>query len=481
MIRETMTAIGDMLGLSPNDDAKPARTDSLAAISSVWQNAQTGLGLGGSDRVTAHVPAHLSCLTPYELEVLYLGDGIARKIVAKVVEEAFKNGTIISYNGDDERSRDLLASVVDHCEAIGLDAKAKKAAELGRAYGMGALLVGANGGESLSDEPLDPTAVRSVDHLTVLDRRDLSVSGWRPPRQNTRFSEHEYYIPAVDRQLYGLDLQRIHASHLVAFGGLDTAIRDRRRYWTGYDEPVLQPVWDVLRRFDSAHQSIDAMLQDGSQGVMMVRDLWKVVTQAGGLDKLETRMQLTALYRAAHKWLILDAGGADGSPAEDFKWVQRTFAGLSDLTQDKQALVAAVADMPITQLFGRSPAGENATGEHDAMNWQASVNSWFRQSAKQQMESIVGMVATSMGAQDPGGFVVSIPPLQQMSALKQAELEERQAKTDDMRIAQGFPEETILRHRYGMGEYRSEPPMLTEEDLEAVESASAPFNPVEGS
>jgi phage-related protein (TIGR01555 family) len=339
---------------------------------------------------------------------------------------------------------------------------------------MGGLILGVNNALTVADEPLRDEAIRELDYLTVIDRRDLSVSRWRPPRENTYFAEHEFYIPAGDRQIHGMDLASIHASYIVGFGGTQTSIRDRRRYFSGFDAPVLQLVWDVLRRFDAANQSIDSMLQDGSQGVMMIRDLWKVVTQKGGLSKLETRLELSALYRAAHKWLILDAGGADGSPPEDFRWVQRSFAGLSDLTQDKQALVASVADMPITQLFGRSPAGENATGEHDMLNWQASVASWFRTSAQPQITRIVQIIARTLGASDPERFIATIPSLQQMSAQQQAELEERIAKTDDIRIQQGFPEAVILRHRYGQGEYKADPPMLTEDDLDMLERGVPP-------
>lgn len=464
--------------LRPSDSTvtgkQDVRNDALAAISSVWQNAWTGLGSSGTDRVTAHVPGHLSVLTPYELEVLYLGDGLPRRIVNKIVDDAFKNGITFAYAGDNNRSKEMVGAVKGVCEGLGLEAKARKAAELGRAYGMGGIFIGANGGQAVAEEELTHDTIQSLDYLLVLDRRDLTVESWRPPRDNSRFAEHEYYIPAVERQVYGLDLQRMHASHIVAFGGLDTAIRDRRRYWQGYDSPALQPVWDTVRRFNAAHQSIDAMIQDGSQGVMMVRDLWKGVTQPGGLDKLETRMQLSALYRATHKWLVLDAGGSDGAPPEDFKWVQRQFSGLSDLTQEKQALVAAAADMPITKIFGRSPAGENATGEHDALNWDASVVAWWRQSAMPQCTRVAQIAASVMGAEDPENFYVDIPPLAQMSALQRAEIEERIAKTDEIRIAQGYPETSILEHRYGGGEFRSDPPMLTAEDKAALEAGTAP-------
>jgi hypothetical protein len=52
---------------------------------------------------------------------------------------------------------------------------------------------------------------------------------------------------------------------------------------------------------------------------------------------------------------------------------QYTFTGLSDVYNDFMLDVAGAAEMPVTKLFGRAPAGMNATGESDMQNYYDSI------------------------------------------------------------------------------------------------------------
>ena len=49
--------------------------------------------------------------------------------------------------------------------------------------------------------------------------------------------------------------------------------------------------------------------------------------------------------------------------------VQYTFTGLADVYDRVMMDVAGAARTPVTKLFGRSPAGMNATGESDMRNY----------------------------------------------------------------------------------------------------------------
>ena len=79
-------------------------------------------------------------------------------------------------------------------------------------------------------------------------------------------------------------------------------------------------------------------------------------------------------------------------------------------------------------------------------------------------------IARELGATDPEEFDIEWPNLEQLTAKEQAELEKIHADTDEIRIGQGFPEETVLLHRHGGDKYRATPPMLTLEDKAALEA-----------
>ena len=50
---------------------------------------------------------------------------------------------------------------------------------------------------------------------------------------------------------------------------------------------------------------------------------------------------------------------------DSFETHQYTFGGIADTYDRFMMDVAGAAETPVTKLFGRSPAGMNATGESD--------------------------------------------------------------------------------------------------------------------
>jgi len=48
--------------------------------------------------------------------------------------------------------------------------------------------------------------------------------------------------------------------------------------------------------------------------------------------------------------------------ADEYDQKNLTVSGVKDIMNELQIALSAAADIPATVLFGRSPAGENATG-----------------------------------------------------------------------------------------------------------------------
>jgi hypothetical protein len=148
-------------------------------------------------------------------------------------------------------------------------------------------------------------------------------------------------------------------------------------------------------------------------------------------------------------------------------YVERTFAGVRDLGEFELLLVAGAAEMPATVLFGRSPAGLNATGESDLDTWLAVVGAWQTSTYGPPVTQVVQLVARTQGAQDPDGWGVVWPNLEPLSLKATAELEKIHAETDAVRVERlGMPLEVVMRHRYGGGEYRTAPPLMTDDELD---------------
>jgi phage-related protein (TIGR01555 family) len=58
---------------------------------------------------------------------------------------------------------------------------------------------------------------------------------------------------------------------------------------------------------------------------------------------------------------------------DDFATHQYSFAGLNDIYESFMLDVAGACQIPVTKLFGRAPAGMNATGESDMENYHETV------------------------------------------------------------------------------------------------------------
>lgn len=475
MIRETVALIAKALApRAPTTNQTPAsaptpRRDSLVDQAvSLWQNTKTGLGTT-KDRIAGHVPGPVIPLRDDWLRNLSIGDPIARKVVNALVDDAFRLGFQVVYRGDVTRSREMLSDIATRGRELGLASKAARAAAQGRLYGGAGILVETNGGLDSADTPLDPLSVRSVDSLSVYDRRDFTVRRWRSAGRgpgDSLFPEHATLSPCTSDLL---GLVEVDASRFIAFGGLSIPARDRRELFQGWDASVLQPVWETIRGFNSNHQSTDTMLTDASIPIVKIEDLWKVMTSKGGRALFEERQALQDQYRWSGSAIPVSVSK---DVSEGYEFVERTFAGIPDLLREKKFLVAATADMPVSVLFGQSPAGLNATGEHDAKNWHATVRAWQEQRFTPQIRKIAQLIARELKAEDPEEFDIEWPNLEQLTAKEQAELEKLHADTDEIRIGQGFPEETVLLHRHGGDSYMGTPPMLTIEDKAALEAGA---------
>ena len=91
----------------------------------------------------------------------------------------------------------------------------------------------------------------------------------------------------------------------------------------------------------------------------------------GQLLASTTPQQQGELYRtmAAQNYLMNSMGMNVMDKDDDFQTSSYTFTGLSEIYNDFMEDIAGAPEIPATRLFGRAPAGMNATGESDMKNY----------------------------------------------------------------------------------------------------------------
>ena len=99
------------------------------------------------------------------------------------------------------------------------------------------------------------------------------------------------------------------------------------------------------------------LLERLSMVTYKMKNLANVLSTADGDDTVLQRMEMLDLARNLLNMVFIDADG------EDVGIQSLSVAGVKDILDNACAMLSAVSHIPQTRLFGRSPAGENATGE----------------------------------------------------------------------------------------------------------------------
>ncbi len=355
---------------------RPAATTSAhrsALRQDGWQNFTTGIGTS-RDKTTLGSFWQPWRVLDNELLALYNGSDLAAKIVEKRPFEMFRRGYDLTADGADASELQDLQS--DACERFRLDEQLVEAFVWGRLFGGNLLIVGADDGQTM-DQPLDITRIKTVNYIFNVDRRFAWAQSYYSSPQNTknRVPKHGmpelYLITNVVSQSMpqpgDFNTSVVHESRVIRFDGTPTDVLTRQQL-AGWSWSVLQRVYDAMRRFEHAFDSVGHLLSDASQAVFKIQGLIDMIG-ANQISAVRQRMAVVDETRSTARAVLLDTEG------EEFERIETSFGGLPEILDRMMMRLAAAADMPLTELFGRSAAGLNATGEGDTRKWYDTIAS----------------------------------------------------------------------------------------------------------
>jgi phage-related protein (TIGR01555 family) len=374
-----------------------------------WANPMTGLGVTGADKTRAASYLPVWRVLDQELTSLYNGSDIAAKIVSKPVEEQFRRGFEIEADNVSASEVDELREFAT--EYLDVENNMREGKRWGRLYGGTLLVMGIDDGRNPWD-PLDEENIRSFDSLALVDRRYSYVQSQYAAMNGPKYGKPQVYlisnavagygwnssgaqkiapVPANELRERGAQVSLVHESRVIRFDGNPADVVTRQNL-AGWSWSVLQRVYDAMKQFDGAFDAAAYLLSDASQGVFKLQGLIKAIG-AGQRAALAARLQLLEMSRSVMRGIALDAGGPDGKNAEDFTRVPTPFTGIPDLLDRMMLRLSAAADMPATELFGRAPAGLNATGEADTRKWYDLVESNQKNELGPQFKRVFRLLA----------------------------------------------------------------------------------------
>lgn len=428
-----------------------------------WENHRTGLGTW-RDKTYHGLFAPNPILTWTELVGLYHHDDIARRIIEMRPTEWFRRGYELKLSGEDDKQSDDVQALVKHATQLRVDEMMQDAAIWGRLFGGDLLIIGADDGAKDLTEPLNEDKIKSIKWLNTVDRRFAYAYEWYddPTKEN-------YGTPATYQITNGIGfgvtpVTYIHESRVIRFDGQHTDLLERRRL-NGWTYSILQSTYEKMRAFANVFQATSNLVSDASQGVFKMKGLIDAVAADEG--ELEARMRLVDMSRSVARALLLDAD------SEEFERVATTFTGLPDLLDRYMMLLAAAADMPVTLLMGRSPAGQNATGDSDFRMWYAAVEGEQKKILAPKLQRMYRLLALSQDCPvdlgDDPEFEIKFPPLWSPSDLEKGQTMQAVSAADVAYVNAGVltPEE-VAKSRFADGDFS----LMTDIDVEAREAAA---------
>lgn len=436
---------------------KPAVTKKASNRTDGWLDILSGIGTAADSSTRArHLPDLV--IPKNELESLYRGDGLAKKIVNLPVGEMLREW--IEIKGDSD------GSILKEMAAINTKAMLAKALRYSRLYGGAVMLAIVDDGRTLN-EPLEIQNVRDVKGYRIYDRHQVS---WTDLELVADPTSMQYGMPAYYRvSPYTTQTPFVvHHSRLWRFDGEELPESMRRRN-QGWGDSVLQHTYDAVRSNGVIFKYVENIIRGFEQTTFSIQGLQEMIA-AGEDDLVRKRIELMDYSRAILNAIFLDAEG------ENFAKHSSSVTGLPDLMDRFMLNVSAVTGIPSTKLFGRSPAGLNSTGESDIDQWYDQIRSDQEDEIRAPLEWMKSLHCAALGF-DAEEYEVVFRSLSTPSEEIIARTRLIVSQTDKAYFDMGLNAKHILENRFGGDHYSMETELSGDWFDETEEPDPEPFDP----
>lgn len=361
-----------------------------------------------------------------QLTGLYEGNGLFSKIIDAPAEEALKHGFDLNLKSDE-----LNAFVEDALDDLEWEEKAATAIKWARLYGGALIVMLIDDGRGL-EEPVDWEHIRSIDELRVYERSIVQpdyaslyqqdYGGKGVGNRVSKFGQPEYYYVS---SIYGSF--KVHESRCLVFrnGVLPEQTSNATYLFWGMPEYVR--IRRALRETVTAHTDSVKLLERSVQAIYSMKGLASLLTTDDGENQVLKRLQLVDTSRGLLNSIAIDSEGEQ----YDFKTFQ--FSGVKDVIDATCNMLSALTNIPQTILFGRSPAGMNATGDSDFESYYNFVEKIQRLMLKRNLRTLLDIVfragiASGDVAEEPD-YKLEFKPLWSLSDTEQATVDQTKAQT----------------------------------------------------
>lgn len=401
---------------------QPIRSRALDAFTNML--ARLGAGtpnlLEGTEYTTERMTRDFATLN-----ALYRESWIVRRIVDVIPADMLKNWITIT-SGIEPAVEKKISLTLRRTQLID---KLKRGMQWGRLYGgaLGIMLVKHQGNDLTTPLRLDYIMPGDFAGMLIFDRWN-GVSPSSELVDDVTDPEYSYpkYYTISDPTNGGM--VQIHHSRCIRFPG------NLLPYWEELSElqwgaSVIEPIMDDLKKRDNVSWNIAQLTFMANLRVLKMEDLGQLLASTDAISQRE-------LYNTiqAQNILMSNMGLQIMDSKDSMETHQYTFGGLADVYQQFLMDIAGAAEMPVTKLFGRSPAGMNATGESDLQNYYDMIAEKQESYLRPILNKVLPPFIISTLGSMPDDFDFDFDPVAEPSDKERAEL----AKTGTDNVVAAF-------------------------------------------
>ena len=288
-----------------------------------------------------------------------------------------------------------------------------------RLYGGSLALMVIRGEEDCLEEPLDLELLPPgcFQGLLVLDR----AQGIEPSAElEENLDDPDFGLP----EYYTVELEdtgpvRMHHSRVLRFTGRELPRREAQRedYWGASELEHLQ---EELRKHSAASANIAQLMFQANITTLKMSDFGDTLAIGTEEQKEEIRRTISEENRFRTSFGLQVLSREDTLENHPY-----SFSGLAEIYEQFMLDMAGAAEIPAAKLFGRSPAGLNATGKSDLRNYDEFIAQLQERLLRPALEKLLPVLVQSAWGYLPENLDFVFNPIAAETPAETAELVDR--------------------------------------------------------
>ena len=385
---------------------KKQAQDALRPTRDTFQNfaAKTGIGTQNLSSGNTYGFNPISRIHTL-LEWMYRGSWIVGVAVDCVADDMTREGVTLSTTLKPEETEKLQSAQ----RRLQIWQSLNMVAKWARLYGGAVGFIDIEGQDPETPLRLETIEKDQFNGITPMDMWMLVPDLTRAvKRAGPDFGLPEFYTVIATSFNFPMAQKKIHYSRLIRMEGIELP------FWQKQTEnmwgiSIIERVFDRITAFDSTTQGAAQLSFRAYLRTYKVKGLRQIIAAGGpSFQALTQQIELTRLYQSNEGLTLMDG-------EDEFEGHQYAFGGLADVMDRMAEQLSGATQIPLARLFGQSPSGLNATGDHDLRTYYDNVKRqqerWFRR----PMDVVLRCLAANEDIELPEGFEYEFASLWQMT------------------------------------------------------------------